>query len=107
MTDGRCDYCGDPLLLRNPIPPSGHRFCGKPCRKNASIVRKRAREAGVEIVDGPRWKVFEDADWVCHLCGGKILRQDSQGDVAESIDHIVPLELGGAHAPWNWAAGGD
>ena len=33
----------------------------------------------------------------CHLCGKHVRRADA------SMDHLIPISLGGAHAPWNVA----
>lgn len=43
-------------------------------------------------------EVFEAHDWICNICGKKIdrrLRCPNWG--AATLDHIIPLSLGGQH----------
>lgn len=71
-----------------------------PTRKYAN-KRVKAHLAWKEIVS-PR-AVFHRDDWVCQLCGKPTLRPGKTGAtrLAPTVDHIVPLSLGGAHAMWN------
>lgn len=65
--------------------------------------RARERDAWVEDVDPG--VVFERDGWMCHLCGERI----PQGltyphPLYPTIDHLVPLAIGGEHSYANVAA---
>jgi len=63
--------------------------------------RQQVRQTTYELVDPV--EVFEKAKWRCRLCGCKIPR-DLRGGIepnAPTIDHIVPLSLGGPHTRAN------
>lgn len=65
--------------------------------KNERIVRRRAAiyRNGDPIVN---MEVFERDQWICHLCGNPVGREYRlPDDRAATIDHIVPLALGGKH----------
>jgi len=65
--------------------------------------KARKRAATVESVSPTR--VFERDGWMCHLCGGKTLK-DKRGTYhpkAPELDHIVPLSKGGEHSYRNTA----
>lgn len=57
-------------------------------------------------------ELFEKCEWICHLCLAEIERHRRCPDKwAATIDHVVPLSLGGqhtwdnvkaAHAICNW-----
>ncbi|MFG1317549.1 HNH endonuclease [Xanthobacter autotrophicus] len=46
-----------------------------------------------------RVQLFADHGGRCHICGGKIDGIHERWDV----EHVIPLELGGADDPLNWA----
>jgi len=52
--------------------------------------RARERRAFVEVVD--RWVLYQRDKGICGLCGGRVKREDA------SVDHIIPLSMGGAHS---------
>lgn len=59
---------------------------------------RRAKKAGVEHVPWDREAILARDGHRCYLCGGLI------PDGGVQIDHVRPLALGGADAPWNVAA---
>lgn len=65
-------------------------------RRNAQSRRARVRRAFVEPVS---WlEVMKSGAWMCHLCGEPIPRQESwPSPMFGTIDHVVPLALGGKH----------
>lgn len=72
-------------------------------RKHTAL--RRARLKGVAVEDFTHEQVFHRDHWTCHLCGLSInprLRRPHPG--AASLDHIVPLSLGGPHTLDNVAA---
>lgn len=63
---------------------------------------RRARRRQAHSTPFRRQAIFERDAWRCHLCGTRIkptLRYPHP--LSASIDHLVPLSAGGAHAPEN------
>lgn len=96
MTDapfiaGNCSSCGRPFLTRR----STTRFCSRKCNRRA-----RARRVGSRSVRGSvGLRDVGDRDgWLCGLCGEPVdatLKVPNRW--APTVDHIVPLVLGGTH----------
>jgi hypothetical protein len=60
--------------------------------------RARARRFGVENEYISKWQVFERDEWICGLCHEPVDRQAKWPAWGfPSIDHIVPLAVGGPH----------
>lgn len=80
------------------------KYCSDQCARKASnrrsrhIERARLANAFVEHVD-PN-KVFNNADWLCQLCGVHTSRHDRGTvlDTAPELDHVIPLSKGGEHS---------
>ena len=70
---------------------------------NTATHRKRARLAGRENERVDRIKVFSRANWKCQLCGTATPRSllGTMQPNAPTLDHIVPISKGGAHAYLN------
>ena len=98
------------------------RGCGVPCRKaygrcrrcmdaarqgNHRDALKRRRERVVQSGDrGIDWRSVGVRDgWVCHLCGGEVLRVAGVADEpwGATVDHLVPVVEGGLHVWGNVA----
>jgi 5-methylcytosine-specific restriction endonuclease McrA len=88
--------------------PHGHGYCDRHYhlllpqpqwerRRDVSAYR-RAFYAGVEVEFVVGRRIFERDGWVCQLCG-KPIDPDLRGKVplAQSLDHIIPITLGGSH----------
>lgn len=60
-----------------------------PKRRRAERL-KNARRAPID-----REAIFERDGWLCGICGEQVERHHA------SLDHIVPISLGGAHEPSN------
>lgn len=70
-----------------------------------SHQRRRALKAGVFVERVDRNVIFERDKWRCHLCGKAIPCRSVYPDpLSPSIDHIVPLSMGGDHSYANIAA---
>ena len=54
---------------------------------------ERLRAATAEPID--REAIFDRDDWICGLCGEPVRRDEA------TLDHVVPLSLGGQHDPTN------
>lgn len=93
-----CTVCRDTFVSANPHA----KYCSNPCRYRAAYVGRRGRRAGAER---ERYALREIADrdgWVCGICGDAVDGLLSYPDpLAASIDHVVPLALGGADTPAN------
>ena len=61
--------------------------------KRAFVNSKTMRAAVVERVDATA--IYARDGGRCHVCGKKVKR------ARVSLDHLLPLSKGGAHAPWN------
>lgn len=98
---GQCHRCGGHFVCRvtNDLP----RYCSQTCWKQEAKDRRRAREAGVDIEPGQRWRIYARDNYTCRLCGVKIERKATPTSGLDfTIDHIIPLARGGAHSPDNW-----
>lgn len=93
---GFCPACGVSFVA---LAWTGARFCSPECSKRADRQTRRDRRRAAQ---GPervfRWKVFERDDWICRLCL-KPVKRDAvvPHPKAPTVDHILPLALGGAH----------
>lgn len=68
--------------------------------------RSRARRVAALVVPYRGGEIFERDGWWCQLCERPIdPRQPRNHPWSRSLDHILPLTLGGDDAPWNvWPA---
>lgn len=86
-------------------PDGRHRWFKKYAesgRKNQAWHRYRARKLEGHVADVDPWAIFARDRWRCGICGGKVSRKLKHPDPGSaSIDHIVPLSLGGTHEPRN------
>ena len=88
-----CENCGDQYVTIR----ADQRFCSIPCQRRAH-ARRRARSSvrsplgiGYSDID-----VFERDGWRCHLCGQFVSKDISRTDpMGATVDHLVPLSLGG------------
>lgn len=100
-----CPVCGE--ITDN------QKYCSEQCRRKAYNQRKefsRRNKVAKAMIDADisLEKVYEIANGVCNICGGKCDWNDYRykdgffivGDTYPSVDHIVPLAKGGVHS-WN------
>jgi 5-methylcytosine-specific restriction endonuclease McrA len=72
-----------------------------PERKAAS-ERRRAQKLGVDSEVFLHIEIFDRDGWICGLCGDPVPPEAQYPDrLSASLDHIVPLSLGGAHTRAN------
>ena len=93
----------------------GRKYCSRPCAYRQAYLARRARHAGAERSPYTVRDVVEQGDGTCGICRTPIdmnLAYPNPG--ASSIDHVVPLSIGGsdtlanvqlAHLGCNWAKG--
>lgn len=66
--------------------------------------RRRARKLAAFVAPVDMREVFDRCRGRCHICGGKVRWDRAHPDaLSKSIDHLVPLSLGGTHEPANVA----
>lgn len=106
ITTGVCRRCGGPFVARK---TSRQQFCSKVCGRRAVAANRKhlEREAGVLGSKGRRNVSITIGDvagrygWRCALCSRPVdrtlLHPHQQ---AATIDHILPISLGGRH---EWA----
>ena len=76
-------------------------------RANPEVVsamssRRRARKAGNGVVSYKRQDIFERDGWICQLCMLTVDPNIRNPDpMSRSIDHIVPIVMGGPDSPDN------
>lgn len=96
-----CDHCGNPFQAngrrsRYCTPECGAAHKNKANWKHLNARRTRLRDAFVEVFD--RREIFERDGWVCQICLAPVDRIVPWPDPASpSLDHIVPIALGGKH----------
>ncbi len=98
---GPCRRCGEQFVgySFNDKPPE---YCSTKCAKGAAKERRRIRLACVESVEYFRNEIFQRDNWECKLCGEPVDRTaDVQSHWAPSIDHVIPISLGGPDTPSN------
>ena len=115
--DCSCEQCGAEFSLNAAAVARGEgRYCSKRCYGDSKIVarpdrgsgsipkskRQRAKYWGVDYEPYSRQAIFERDNFVCGLCFGIIdSALEYPHDMSASIDHIVPMSLGGSNIPDN------
>ena len=107
-----CTTCG--VAIRRRVHADRQHYCSVDCRNIgeyggsrgsgsgayswSKMVMRRARDAGVPVVDVfDRIEVFERDGWMCYLCKKATDRDASVFDPrSPTVDHVIPLSLGAA-----------
>lgn len=80
-------------------------ICSPECRK--ALQRSNEHQRRAKIRGGAREifsarEIFERDKWICQLCGKKTNRSvHHRHNLAPSLDHILPIKLGGGHTRTN------
>ena len=93
-----CLWCHAEFVPEN----SQKSYCCREHQNRAKSVRRKARLRGAGGDPLSIGELYERDGGVCHLCGGIVdrdLRWPAGGSA--SIDHVLPLSLGGRDAPDN------
>jgi 5-methylcytosine-specific restriction endonuclease McrA len=86
-----CCMCGVLFSARH-----RRKYCGQVCVNRANSRGRRAKLRGVPTDLYTRIEVFRRSDGICGLCENPISLERSHPDpLSFSVDHIVPLALGG------------
>ena len=80
------------VLARNAAWRAAH-----PENRRESGHRYRARLQGQFVAPVDAQAIYVRDRGRCHICGKHVNQVDA------SMDHLVPISLGGIHAPWNVA----
>lgn len=103
----RCVFCDRPI---GGDARSDKRFCSDSCARASRFNTNRAdRRLRVEVEGKPtampRTAIYERDGWTCMLCGKAIDRSRHHPDpMSASLDHVVPLSMGGTNAAENLQA---
>jgi hypothetical protein len=114
-----CLHCGNRIDSPNAV----RKYCTDVCLVEARRIRKRANrknwsdyelrnqhnthkrraiQYGVEYELIDKNKVYERDGWVCGICSGDVDRSLKFPDpMSASLDHIIPMSLGGPHIEVN------
>ena len=112
-----CPQCG--TLFSTGKSPN-KRFCSRDCANRycsrdwyarhgddaiAQAHERRARLMAAWVENVTPVTVYERDKWTCHICGGKVRRTArwKRDPEMASLDHLVPLALGGEHSYANVA----
>lgn len=112
-----CAVCQTPVRRRKDSAVRYQPTCSVPCRTIVQWGQRlaptdgyvwrtdatsRARQAGCRIVERfDREDVFERDHWQCQDCGIQCNQPDPYDRTAATVDHVVPLHLGGEHSKAN------
>ena len=84
------------------------KYCSDACRAvgleaTKTVRDRRVRQTTIERFS--RIEIFDRDGWVCHLCGEGIpLVVKYPHPLSPSLDHVLPIALGGTHTRENSAA---
>lgn len=99
-----CVVCAEPFSTQHTTLTCSP-TCAAIKRKQDSRLGKdirRARQRSAYVAPVYRQRVFEADGWRCHLCHRMVNRTAVvPHPLAPTIDHLVPLAVGGTHEPSN------
>lgn len=98
---GRCQRCGGTFMTMWSTDSLVElpQYCSDRCRLRAKMSRRRHRVRGVRTEPYSRFAVFERDRWRCHICRKRVDHRLVLPDpMAATVDHLVPIESGGADA---------
>lgn len=96
-----CQECGTEFTALK----ANARWCSSQCKnRNTGRVMSRRRTGELPRVPYTDREIFERDGWRCHLCGKPVNRKVKRTHPdGATIDHIVPISLGGVDEPANVA----
>jgi hypothetical protein len=97
-----CGECGTVFIGKHPSA----RWCSTTCAtRHWGRVKSRRRKPRITALPYTDRQIYIRDKWRCHICGKRISQNTKWPDpLSPSIDHLVPLSLGGADEPSNVAA---
>ena len=104
LVSGECRACGD-WFVSEYRDVTCSPACAEVERKAAKArarAKRRALKRDAYVADVYRLKVYEADGYRCHLCGRMTDKtKQAPHPKAPTIDHIIPLAVGGTHEPLN------
>jgi 5-methylcytosine-specific restriction endonuclease McrA len=95
---GRCSVCGVWITIDVATGGASSNVCGHKCFKRKHRLLRRSRVVSVITEEVHPYKVYERDGWLCYLCGeGLDKRSAVPAPLAPTLDHVVPLVMGGSH----------
>lgn len=110
-----CKNCGNEFM-----PQYGNKlrkFCSNKCgiayarkqyrkkhpeKKSEERHRRRARLHGSKMTPIDISAIYQRDNWVCQICGKRVNPNNKYPHpLSPSLDHIIPLSIGGTHEPRN------
>jgi len=91
----RCDACAIKKKIRL------KRISRKERGLRDNSIIKRVRKYGVVAKAVNRVMVYDRDGWACYVCGVQVVRSKTYRPDQATLDHIVPLSLGGPHTYGN------
>lgn len=71
-------------------------------RRRAASQKRRAQKRGTQVEDVLPTEIFDRDGWCCGICAEPVSPESAWPDpLSPSLDHILPLALGGAHVRAN------
>lgn len=100
---GHCAHCG--TYYTATIRGARDYYCSTKCKWANKRAKTRARRKGAKIRPAFRAIILERDNWICSLCGKPIPKDAKVPDpLAATVDHVIPLALGGEHSYENCKA---
>ena len=107
----KCRECGAAFITKygdkrksfcSPRCNNRHNKKANPEQKRDSNHRRRARMNGRRVSRVNRQEIFNRDNWICQICHKPVNRElKNPHPKSASLDHIIPLSLGGSHEPIN------
>lgn len=91
-------------LYKRTHPRTGRKRTKSPDALRDKYQRRRARRRKTPLTRHPvhLGDIAIRDDWQCGICGQQVDSSlTTPHPLSKSIDHVIPLSLGGWHAPWN------
>lgn len=102
-TQGFCGWCRDAFLARTSAG-SPAAYCSKRCKHRAIHSRHNLRKRAAFVADVSPMAIFARDGYRCHICRRKTNKRKAvPHPKAPTIDHLIPVSLGGTHEPSNVA----
>jgi hypothetical protein len=93
-----CRGCGEVFLWDYRVGGVAAVWCSTRCSVRPARERRRARKRDAYVEDVYRAQVFARDRYRCQICNGRLaMKQVVPHPKAPTMDHIIPLAVGGTH----------